>query len=128
MPQPPLTPGDAATLAEIDAAARLNFDSAKKEALTQVAQRPGLSPAAQVHLVNVSYRCFSTDHSKVELLRTLIDNPGFSDAARQAIVAQLDHLSFDTHKQAILRRLNERLSGVPGAAIGLSRGHYSRRA
>jgi len=111
MPAPsPLTPADAATVAEIDAAARLNLDSARKESLSHVAQRAGLSPTVQVHLINVAYRALSFDSSKVELLRTLIANPAFSDAARQAIVTQLDHLGFDSHKQEILRQLNQRVT------------------
>ncbi len=115
MPAPsPLAPADAATVAEIDASARLSFEAAKKESLSQIARRPGLSPTAQVHLVNVAYRTLSFDSSKVELLRTLIANPAFSDAARQAIVTQLDHLSFDSHKQEILRQLNQRLTSSPG--------------
>src|SRR3569832_2506402 len=84
IPSAPFMPSDAATIAEIDAAARLNFDSAKKESLAQLARRPGLTPPVQVHLVNVTYRSFSADHAKVELLQVLIANPGFSDAARRA--------------------------------------------
>ncbi len=109
LPAGPLTPADAATIAEIDAASTLNFDSGRKETLVQVAQRTGISPVVQVHLVNVGYRCLSFDASKVELLQTLIANPGFSDPARHAIVAQLNRLSFDSHKQTILRQLNERV-------------------
>jgi hypothetical protein len=110
IPSGPLTPGDAATMAEIDAAAKLRFDGAKQESLNELARRPGLSPAAQVHLVNTVYRKLSFDNAKVDLLRTLILNPAFSDAARQAIVTQLDHLAFDSHKQEILRQLNQRIS------------------
>ena len=110
VPSVPPSPGDSATIAEIDAAARLSFDQAKKESLTAVAQRPGLSPAAQVHLVNVAYRSLDFDAAKVELLGALIANPSFSDAARQAIVTQLNRLSFDAQKQEILRRVNHRVT------------------
>src|ERR1051325_388557 len=41
---PPLTPADAATIAEIDAAARLDFDASKQQALGQIAQRAALTP------------------------------------------------------------------------------------
>ena len=108
VPTPPLSPADAATLAEIDAAARLNFSNARKDALRQIAARPNLSPAVQVHLVNVVYQSLTFDTAKVELLNALIGNPSFSDAARQAIVTQLNRLSFETNKQAILRQLNDR--------------------
>lgn len=111
VPVAPANAADAATVAEIDAAARLSFDPAKKEALTAVAQRPGLSPTAQVHLVNVAYRALDFDPLKVEVLSALIANPSFSDQARQAIVTQLNRLSFDGHKQEVLRRLNQRVTG-----------------
>ena len=112
VPAHPLTPDEAATIAEIDAAARLNFDNARKHSLSQIAQRPNLSPAVQVHLVNAAYRSISFENAKVELLHTVIANPAFSDAARQAIVTQLNRLSFDSHKQAILRQLNDRARGA----------------
>lgn len=97
-------------MAEIDAAARLSFESARKDALIQLAQRPALSPAVQVHLINITYRALSFDNNKVELLRAVIANPAFCDAARQAIVTQLDHISFDSNRQEILRRLNQRVT------------------
>lgn len=113
---PPLPPApvivsspDAATMAEIDAAARLSFDSSRLQALTQIAQRPGMSPGAQIHLVNVAYRRMSFSDSKVTLLRAIIANPDFCDSTRHAIVSQLHHLSFDSNKQIILNELNERL-------------------
>lgn len=110
VPSGPLSPADAATIAEIDAASRLSFDGARKDSLSQVAERPGLSPVAQVHLINVAYRSLSFDAAKVELLRKLIANPAFSDAARQAIVTQLNHLSFDSNKQEVLRHVNQRVT------------------
>jgi hypothetical protein len=106
----PVTSADTANMAEIDAAARLQFDPARQDSLARIAQRSGLSPAVQVHLVHVAYRSLSFDEAKVQLLGTLIANPAFSDAARQAIVRQLDRLAFDNHKQEILRQLNQRVT------------------
>ena len=73
-----MTTSDAATIAEIDAAAHLDFDAAKQQSLTQLAQRPGLTPPVQVHLVNIAYKSLTFDAAKVELLRALIANPAFS--------------------------------------------------
>ncbi|HKS36150.1 MAG TPA: hypothetical protein VJW76_03100, partial [Verrucomicrobiae bacterium] len=72
-PAPPVmvTSADAATVAEIDAAARLSFDSSRLQALNRIAQRDDLNPTAQVHLVNVGYRCLSFENSKVALLRVV---------------------------------------------------------
>ncbi len=109
---PVLDTADAATIAEIDAAARLSFDSAQLPSLKQIAERDRLSPAVQVHLVNVGYRCLNFEKSKVALLRVMIANRSFCDATRHAIVTQLGSLSFDSNKQAILREINQRLSAV----------------
>jgi hypothetical protein len=110
-PTPPVivTSADAATVAEIDAAGRLDFDSSRTATLTQIASRPGLSPTAQVHLVNTAYRRVQFSDSKVAVLRAVIANPDFSDAARHAIVSQLQNLRFDSNKQAVLNELNQRL-------------------
>jgi hypothetical protein len=109
-PSPALNPADAATIAEIDAAARLHFDSSRQEALAHIAERPALSPVAQVHLVNVAYRCLAFENAKLAVLRQVIANPAFCDTTRQAIVTQLNHLSFDANKQTILRELNQRMT------------------
>jgi hypothetical protein len=114
-PAPPpvviLTPADAATRAEIDAAAKLDMDAARLSALQQLAQRPGLDPGNQVHLVNTAYRCLGFDSSKVAVLQSLIANPSFSDQARQAIASQTSCLSFDSSRQTILNDLNRRAVG-----------------
>jgi hypothetical protein len=116
LPSPPVivgAPADAATVAEIDGAARLSMDATRAEALRALAQRPGLSPTAQVHLVNVAYRCLSFDSSKVSVLQAVIANPAFCDPTRQAIAAQLGGLSFDASKQTILSDLNRRVTTPP---------------
>src|ERR1051325_2165889 len=64
MPSGPITPADTATMAEIDAAARLSTTANRQDALTRIAQRPALTPPVQVHLVNVAYQCLAADHAK----------------------------------------------------------------
>lgn len=110
VPPGPLAPSDAATIAEIDAAGRLAFDAGKKDALGRIARRPDLRPVAQVHLVKVIYGSVALDAARVELLRAVITNPAFSDAAHQAIVSQFGRLNFDANKQEILRELNQRIT------------------
>lgn len=110
VPTPPSNPAEAATLAEIDAAARLSFDSSRLDSLSAIARRPDLPAAAQVHLVHVAYRCLSFEHSKVSLLSQIIGNPSFSDYTRHAIVAQLGGLSHDSSRQSILKQLDDRLA------------------
>ncbi len=112
-PPPPVVvtdPGQAATISEIDAAAQLNMDSARTHALSQLAERPNLSPPVQIHLINVAYRCLSFENSKVHVLQKMIARPDFCDATRQAIVSQLGQLSFESNKQDLLNRINQRLT------------------
>jgi hypothetical protein len=100
---------DAATLAEIDAAARLHMDNDKTHALTQIAERGSLAVPVQVHLVNTAYRSLSFDNNKTHVLSRIIARGDFCDATRHAIVSQLHKLSFDSNRQHILNRINERL-------------------
>ncbi len=104
----PGNPEDSASIAEIDAIARLSFDDGKRDGYKAVASRAGISPGVQVHLVNTTLRTLSFDTAKTEVLSALIQNPGFSDSAREAIFRQLDHLSFDKSKTAIINAIQER--------------------
>ncbi len=101
-------PTDAATIAEINAAAGLSFDNARADALTAIAQRPGLTPAAQVQLANTTYQKLSFDNQRVQVLLALISNPAFAPLTKQTIMAQLNKLSFDKDRQTILQAVNER--------------------
>lgn len=123
VPPPPFQPApaavvvtdaaEAATLAEINAAAQLNMESSRAQSLTQLASRPGLSVPLQVHLVNTTYRNMNMESSKVALLSVLIDRPDFGDATRQAIVSQLQSLNMDSSRQNILQQINRRLQAKP---------------
>jgi len=112
-PPPPVVvtdPEQAATIAEIDAASRFSMDSARTQALAQIAERPVLSPTVQVHLINTAYRCLSFDSSKVQVLEKLIGRADFSDATRHAIVSQLHRLSFESSRQQLLNQINQRVT------------------
>lgn len=104
---------DAATIAEIDAVAKLNMDNDRTHALTQIAERGTLAVPVQVHLVNVAYRSLSFDNNKTHVLTKIIARPDFCDATRHAIVSQLGKLSFDSNRQHILQQINERLKTAP---------------
>lgn len=105
---------DAATIAEIDAAAKLNFDNGRTHALAQIAERSALAVPVQVHLVNVSFRCLDFENNKIHVLSKVIARADFCDATRHAIVSQLHKLSFDNNRQQILQQINERLKAGAG--------------
>ncbi len=103
----PSLPEDTATLAEIDAIAGLSFENTKTQGFLPVASRPGLSPAAQVHLVNTSLRSLSFEHSKVTVLLAVIANPSFNPATKEAILRQLDMLAFENSKATVLNAIQQ---------------------
>lgn len=113
-PPPPTVvvsdPGQAATIAEIDAAGHFNMDSSRTQALGQIAERPNLAPPVQVHLINTAYRCLQFDSSKVAILQKMIARPDFGDATRHAVVTQLGRLGFESSKQDLLNQINQRLA------------------
>ena len=92
---------------EIDTAGQLAFDNNKAAILTSIAQREDLSPAAQVHLVDVTFKHLSFENMKVDVLLALIENPNFSTDARSAILGRLDRLAFETNKIKILEALGQ---------------------
>jgi hypothetical protein len=104
----PVRPGDEVTLAEIDAASRLNMNVSRATALKAIASRPTLSPAAQVALVDSAYGRLDLESHRVSLLQAVIANPGFCDAAKHRIVTQLHRLAFSSHREEILASLNRR--------------------
>jgi hypothetical protein len=96
------------TIAEIDAVSKLAFDSDKREGYKRIAGRAGISPDAQVYLVEATFAKLVFDNAKEDVLLTLIGNPSFSDAAEQVILENLDRLPFDNTKQKILRAISAR--------------------
>jgi len=99
---------DSVAYAEIDAAAKLDFDNSRLSALNNIAARSPLSTAAQVHLINRAFQRLDFDNSKMTVLQTLIRNPSFSNTAKQTILVNLNRLSFDNQRSALLAAINER--------------------
>ena len=93
---------------EINAAGKLSFDPHRRDAYMRIAKRPELSDAAQVHLVKAVFKNLSFEPMKRDVLMALISNPCFSPAGRQAILTQLDRLSFEPTKTEILEAISRR--------------------
>jgi hypothetical protein len=99
-------PADA-TIEEIDAVGKLSFDSSRHAAYKRIAERPALSDPAQIHLVEAVFANLSFESAKEDVLLTLIKNPDFSPAARQAILRNLDGLSFESARNRVLSAISE---------------------
>jgi len=106
----PPTREDAAVFAEIDAARKLSFESGKLELLRNVAGRPELSPAAQVHVVNTALQTLSFESSRLEVVRVLVANPGFSSAARESLFRQLNRFELEASRNEVVQLLQHKPS------------------
>lgn len=100
--------GDRATISEINAAGRLTFDDAKARTLGDIASRPYLSAAAQVHLAKTAARSLVFDDSKQQVLLKLVNNPYFVAEGKQAVLDNLNKLVFDSSREAILQAISRR--------------------
>jgi hypothetical protein len=67
-----------------------------------------LTPAAQVHLVNTSLNLLSLEASRFALLQILIESPAFTNAAKEAVLTQIQKLGMESSRLAILKAINER--------------------
>jgi len=99
---------DDETIAEIDAVGKLPFDNDREHAYKRIAARPGLSPEAQVHLIEAALGRLAFDNAREEVLLTIIDNPDFSSAAERLILEKLDRLTFSSSKKRILKAISDR--------------------
>ena len=94
---------------EIDAASRLSNQAARAEALKRIAQRQGLRPDSQARLVWAAYLHLSWDDAKVDVIRTLIDNPEFSPQAKEAVLDGLNrHVAFDPNRSVLLEAVSKK--------------------
>jgi hypothetical protein len=110
-PQPlmvPTTSADSVTFAEIDAATKLTFENSRVEALVPIAGRTSLSAASQVYLVNATFKHLSFENNKVTVLNALVANKAFCNPAKQTMLTNLDKLSFDNNRAAVLASINQR--------------------
>ena len=101
------TPTDS-TSSEIDAVRKLHMESSRLEAYVRIAQRPGLSDAAQVDLVNQALKYLSFESSKLRVLETLLDNPSLRPAGEAAMLERLDRLQFESSRARILEAISQR--------------------
>ena len=101
---------------EIDAAGRLDFEPSRVEMLKTIAERPGLTDAAQEHLVCTALCRLDFDPSKEQVLLALVHNPEFGPRAKGAVLRNLHRLSFDPTRTHLMREMQGRGDEEPDAA------------
>lgn len=96
-------------IAEIDAVGRLSFSSEREAAYKRIASRKGLSPRAQVYLVDEALDKLSFDSEKEEVLLALIGNSSFSSAGeREILQVGVERLAFESSKKRVLKAIKDR--------------------
>jgi len=101
-----------ATIAEIDAVAKLQSDVGMEEGFAVIASRNGLSVASQVHLVDPVLDKLYHETSKVKILVLLINNPDFSHQAKKKILNKLNKLKSEGYRSTVLKAINSRTIGI----------------
>ena len=114
---------DLATLAQIDAAIKLTFDSHRGKTLAEIASQPYLSAQAQTHLVKVGVRSLTFESSRLSVLLALVNNPHFLAEGKQAIVENLNLLTFENSKRQVLAAINQR-GHIPAERDFLREHHF----
>jgi hypothetical protein len=84
---------------------RLDSNSTKRRYYLAIAKRSDLDEKGQVCLVNAVFDNLFSDSAMEEVLITLIQNPQFSDAGRNAITSHSDGFFSDSSKKRILAAL-----------------------
>ncbi len=107
-PEPPVYVLDDPAIEEIDAVAKLSSDSHRLDAYERIAQRPGLSAPAQVHLVGEAMDHLSFENMKESVLMTLIRNRSFGLEGKRAVLEAIDELDFDSTRSRVLEAVNSR--------------------
>lgn len=92
--------------AEIDAACSLMSESDKFQLFAAFASRPNLSDSAQVYLVRKTAGCFMSESNRLDILLALINNPVFSPAGKNEILANLNMFMSESNKRTILDEFN----------------------
>lgn len=105
-PPPSSAGSEDITIREIDTVSRLAFADNQAAGLKNIARREDLSPEAQVHLVDVTFKRLAFEDMKVDVLITLIKNPNFSEEARSAIIDRINRLAFEGNRMEVLEALS----------------------
>jgi hypothetical protein len=94
---------------EINAAAAMDMESNREGALAAVVTRQDLSQSDQVYVVKTIYGRLQTDQTKVNLLRSLIQNPQFGNAAKGVVLDGMkDGFKEDIARRQVLQLLQEK--------------------
>jgi hypothetical protein len=85
---------------------KISFGGDKAAVLKRVLESPHITPGQQVAVVQSCFEDVSFSSDQVSVLLVLLKRPDFSPAAKKALRAQVDRLSFDSDKITILKALS----------------------
>jgi hypothetical protein len=87
---------------------KIAFGGDKAAVLKRVLELPHLTPSQQVAVVQACFEHVSFSSDQVSVLLALLKRPDLSPAAKDALRARVDRLSFDSDKIQVLKALSAR--------------------
>jgi hypothetical protein len=85
---------------------KIAFGGDKAAVLKRVLESPHLTPSQQVAVVQACFEHVSFSSDQVSVLLILLERPDFSPAAKEALRARVDRLSYDSDKITVLKALS----------------------
>jgi hypothetical protein len=101
-----------ATIAEINAVAKLKSDAGKLEGFLAIAGRGNLSSQSQIHLVKPVMEKLYFDSAKEEVMLVLIKNPAFGQKTKKEVLKRLGKIKCEENRMNVLRAINNKQIGV----------------
>lgn len=89
----------------INKVAGMNFQSRRSSFLKKEAGRVPLSPDRQLQIINSAMLQINFDSEKVKILINIIENPCFSNEARQAIFESIESIPQKAHQKDLIKAL-----------------------
>lgn len=89
----------------IEAISKIESNSTKRRLYIAIAKRDDLNDQGQIALVNSAFDTLFSETAVEDVIITMIQNPNFSDAGKEAIIKRVDDFFSDSSKKRILGAL-----------------------
>jgi len=100
---------------EIRDVAGLPMDHHVRDGLVHIAKRPGVSPEAQVMLIETALDELMLDSRIMDVLNALLDNPDVHPVALDRMQAAMDTFDFQITREKLSQRIKTRRDDPAGA-------------
>jgi hypothetical protein len=101
--KPPASDND--VISVIKSITKMDSNSTKRRLYVAIAKRDDLNDQAQIALVNAAFDTLFSETAMEDVLITMIQNPNFSTAGKEAILKRVEEFFSDSSKKRILSAL-----------------------